>query len=124
MSDEECKDKLKSAEAALVSLAKLAGVYPHRIDGSWGHLEDRTRLLLGITGTIDGSPVEHIPHSDVWRMTAWDVLDRVIGKMAESYQTYADVSFDVVVGGSPAKLTARFDLTFDVDDEVEVDDED
>ena len=68
--------------------------------------------------------VEHIPHSAVWQMTAWDVLDRVIGKMAESDQTYADVSFDVVVGGSPAKLTARFDLTFDVDDEVEVDDED
>ena len=68
--------------------------------------------------------VEHIPHSDVWQMTAWDVLDRVIGKMAESDQTYADVSFDVTVGGSPAKLTARFDLTFDVDDEVEAEDED
>ena len=119
-----CEDKLKSAETALVALAKLAGVYPHRIDGSWDHLEDRTRLLLGITGPIDGSPVEHIPHSDVWRMTAWDVLDMVIGKMAESDQQYADVSFDAVVGGSPAKLTARFDLTFDVDDEVEVDDED
>lgn len=72
----------------------------------------------------EGCVVEHIPHSDVWRMTAWDVLDRVIGKMAESDQTYADVSFDVKVGGSLAKLTARFDLTFDVDDETEVDYED
>lgn len=67
---------------------------------------------------------EHIPHSDVWRMTAWDVLDRVIGKMAESDQTYADVSFDAVVGGSQAKLTARFYLSFDIDDETEADDED
>ena len=66
--------------------------------------------------------VEHIPHSDVWQMTAWDVLDLVVGKMAESDQTYADVSFDVVVGGSPAKLAARFDLTFD--DEIEGEHED
>ena len=68
--------------------------------------------------------VEHIPHSEVLGMSAWNLIDYVIGKMAESDQTYADVSFDVVVGGSQAKLTARFDLTFDVDDEVEVDYED
>ena len=119
-----CEDKLKSAETALVALAKLAGVYPHRIDGSWDHLEDRIRLLLGITGTIDGSPVEHIPHSEVLGMSAWNLLDYVIGKMADADDSCFDVSFNVIVGGSPAKLTARFDLTFDVDDEVEVDYED
>jgi len=68
--------------------------------------------------------VEHIPHSEVLGMSAFNLIDYLIGKMAESDQTYADVSFDVVVGGSPAKLTARFDLTFDVDDEVEAEDED
>ena len=81
-------------------------------------------LILKDAEISSDANAEHIPHSDVWRMTAWDVLDRVIGKMAESDQTYADVSFDVVVGGSLAKLTARFDLTFDVDDETEVDYED
>ena len=65
--------------------------------------------------------VEHIPHPEVLGMSAWNLIDCVIGKMAESDQTYSDVSFDVVVGGSPAKLTARFDLTFEVYDEIGAD---
>ena len=68
--------------------------------------------------------VDHINIYTLHRMSAFDMLDRVIGKMVESDETYADVSFDVIVGGSLAKLTARFDLTFDVDDETEADDED
>ena len=84
--------------------------------------------MVGIWGEAmseeEDGVVEHIPHSEVLGMSAWNLIDYVVGKMAESDQTYADVSFDVIVGGSLAKLTARFDLTFETDDEAEVDYED
>jgi len=116
---DEYEKALKESELAMESLATFAGVEPNRIDGTWGHLADKIREMRSIVEFRRAQQVEHIPHSDVWRMTAWDLIDSIIGKMADADQTYVNVSFHPVVGGSLAKLTARFDLTFAPEDEYE-----